>query len=93
MVQVLTYSSTLLVGAMAAMLAYVLFSGGDFDPHWTALLPLFALEQVVSSWRAGWGPRAVAALLLPMWCYDVFRVGTYWVALSRSLRRTDAAWA
>jgi poly-beta-1,6-N-acetyl-D-glucosamine synthase len=92
-VQVLTYSSTLLIGAMTAMVAYVLLAGGDFDPRWMALLPLFAVEQVVSSWRAGWGPRAVAALLLPMWCYDVFRIGTYWVALIRSLRRADVAWA
>jgi poly-beta-1,6-N-acetyl-D-glucosamine synthase len=92
-VQVLTYSSTLLIGAMAAMFGYMLFSGADFDARWLAIMPLFALEQVVSSWRAGLAPRVVAALLLPMWCYDVFRVGTYWVALFRSLRRTDVAWA
>jgi poly-beta-1,6-N-acetyl-D-glucosamine synthase len=91
--QVLTYSSTLLIGAMTAMLAYVLLSGSGFDARWLAILPLFALEQAVSSWRAGWGPRAVAALLVPMWCYDVFRIGTYWVALVKSLRRTDVAWA
>lgn len=91
-VQVLTYSSTLVIVAMATMLMVVVGSGGSYDARWLAIVPLFAAEQVVSSWRAGWGPRLVAVLLVPMWCYDVFRVGTYWFALFASMRRTDAAW-
>jgi cellulose synthase/poly-beta-1,6-N-acetylglucosamine synthase-like glycosyltransferase len=92
-VQVLTYSSTVLVLGMLGLTSFVLASGAHYDPRWLALVPLFAVEQVVSSWRGGVGARVVAALLLPMWCYDVFRLSTYWVALSRSLRRADAAWS
>jgi biofilm PGA synthesis N-glycosyltransferase PgaC len=92
-IQVLAYSSTLLFAGMAAMLGYLFVADGPYDGRWLALVPLFATEQVVSSWRAGWGARILAALLVPMWCYEAFRLGTYWVALCKSLRRTNAAWA
>lgn len=91
--QALTYGSTLLMLAVAASWTATALIGAVPDWRWLLLLPLFAVEQAVSTRRAGLAPTLVAAALLPMWLYDLFRLAVYWTALSRSLRRTRAAWA
>jgi biofilm PGA synthesis N-glycosyltransferase PgaC len=92
--QIVSYASTLIT--LAILTAWGLaIAGGieDFDRRWLLLFPLFIVEQVVATRRSGWAPTIVAALLVPMWFYDMFRLGIYWIALTRSLRRAPAVWA
>lgn len=91
--QTAVYGSSAATGLV--ILAWLIFflGGGQADPRWLAVVPVFALEQWVTSRRAGRRAAAVAALLLPMWLYDMFRLAVYWTALFRSLRRTTATWA
>ena len=93
MTQAIAYGTTLVTSLV--MIAWISFalSGGNADPRWLAVLPVFVLEQWVTSRRAGTAPAVVAALLLPMWAYDLFRLAVYWTALLRSLRGTVATWA
>lgn len=91
--QFLTYGSTAITLLVIAAWSMVALLGAKPDLRWLLILPIFSLEQFVSSRRAGWAPATLAASLLPMWFYDAFRVTIYWVALGRSLRRTTATWA
>jgi poly-beta-1,6-N-acetyl-D-glucosamine synthase len=91
--QALAYASTFVTALVLAAWGGTIMLGATPDLRWLLLLPVYAVEQVVTTRRAGWAPALVAGLLVPMWAYDLFRVSIYWIALSRSLRRTDAAWA
>jgi cellulose synthase/poly-beta-1,6-N-acetylglucosamine synthase-like glycosyltransferase len=88
-----TYFRSLVPFMMLAVWAYaILFEGVSFHWFWVAIIPVFILDQVVCSWRAGTRARVYAALIVPMWIYDMVHATVYWKALLLSLRGTDATW-
>lgn len=91
--QAVAYGTTFITLLVLCAWTTFALSGGDADLRWLAILPVFVLEQWLTSRRAGTAPALTAALLLPMWGYDMFRLAVYWTALLRSLRGTTATWA
>lgn len=91
--QVLTYASTFVLLLVLASWSGAVAYGFQFSLAWALILPIFMLEQTVSSWRGGVGARLIAFSLIPMWFYDVFRTVVYWIALGKSLFKVDKAWA
>lgn len=89
---ILTYLSSFVAPVVAMSWVVTLYMGLGFSLMWLAVLPIFMLEQAVSSRKGGLGPMVVSASLIPMWTYDVFRTTVYWIALGKSLRRTKATW-
>lgn len=63
-----------------------------FEPVWVAVVPVMVLDQVTGAWRAGWRGRVCAALLIPVLIYDIVGSITFWRALLRSLRGSEAVW-
>src|SRR5699024_2089076 len=80
------YGATLVYGLTLWMLAVIGVYGASLSV-WLLVLPLVALCQVVEAWRAGPRARLAAALIVPIWCYDVLRVVVYWWALGQILTR------
>jgi len=83
-----------LIPIMTIILWSYAFAFEEVSLHlfWLAIIPVFVVDQVVCSWRAGWRGRLYAACLVPMWLYDVLHAAVYWQALWRSLRRSRAEW-
>lgn len=90
--QGLAYASTLVTLMLVTAWTCTIALGAEPDLRWLVILPVYVVEQAVATHKAGWAPTLVAGLLVPMWVYDTFRVSMYWIALTRSLRRTDAVW-
>ena len=92
-VQGWTYFRSLMPLLMIIFWAYALaFETVTFQPFWVAIIPIFMLDQLVASWKAGWRGRLYAVLIIPMWLYDCIQFFIYWQALLRSLRHSEAAW-
>lgn len=92
-IQVWTYLRSVIPLVMVLFWAYALtFESVAFQLTWLALLPVFVLDQVVSTWKAGGRARLFAALLLPLWIYDSVQLWVYWRALVRHLRSTESIW-
>lgn len=93
LVQAWTYFRSLVPLMMIAYWAYALaFETVTFQVFWVAIIPIFMLDQLVSSWKSGWRGRLYAVSILPMWLYDVAQSYVYWKALLRSLRGSEAVW-
>jgi poly-beta-1,6-N-acetyl-D-glucosamine synthase len=93
MVQGWSYFRSIIPLLMILFWAYALtFETVTFQPFWTAVIPIFMIDQLVASWKAGWRGRLYAVIILPMWLYDLAQSFVYWRALLRSLRRSEAVW-
>jgi biofilm PGA synthesis N-glycosyltransferase PgaC len=93
MVQGWSYFRSTIPLLMILFWAYALtFETVTFQPFWTAVIPIFMIDQLVASWKAGWRGRLYALVILPMWLYDLVQSFVYWRALLRSLRRSEAVW-
>lgn len=93
MVQGWSYFRSTIPLLMILFWAYALtFETVTFQPFWTAVIPIFMIDQLVASWKAGWRGRLYALVILPMWLYDLAQSFVYWRALLRSLRRSEAVW-
>jgi biofilm PGA synthesis N-glycosyltransferase PgaC len=84
------------MAAMALYLAYTAWwlstSGLRFSPFWLAVGLVFLAERVVTVWELGWRYRAVAALMVLEWAYDlVLQLVIVRAALESALRR-PAVW-
>jgi cellulose synthase/poly-beta-1,6-N-acetylglucosamine synthase-like glycosyltransferase len=78
---------TLVVWSYALGLEHV-----TLHPVWMLIMPVFMLDQLIGTWRAGWRASLHAVVLLPVWVYDFAQLIVYWRALSRALRGTAASW-
>lgn len=74
------------------LLTLALFGGVAFHPLFFAIVPVLILEQVVTAWRAGVRGRVVAGLLIPGIIYDNFRSWVYWIALVKSIKKSEKTW-
>jgi poly-beta-1,6-N-acetyl-D-glucosamine synthase len=93
LVQVWTYLRSLIWPLMIGLIAVAAY----FDvlqlwSWWLLMLPLMAVDQIVTTWRAGWRARLLAAVLLPGVMFDNFRGVVYWMALWKSLRKHTPTW-
>lgn len=92
-VQGWTYFRSIMPLLMVLFWAYALtFETVIFQLFWMSVIPVFVLDQLVASWKAGWRGRAYALFIIPMWLYDLAQSFIYWRALLRSLRRSEAVW-
>ena len=92
-VQYWTYFRSLVPLLMVLFWAYALaVETLTFQPFWLLVVPVFVLDQVVAGWQAGARGRVVAALLVPMWLYDLVQSTVYWRALLLSLRGGESTW-
>lgn len=85
---ILVVSLTLFVWVSVALMGTI-----SFQPIWLALLPIFSLDQVITSWR---GKSAKASLfvatLLPVWIYDFFKTYIYVRAAAGSVFNRNKVW-
>jgi len=62
--------------SMGLYLVYMAWwlAGPGLEPSafWLSVGAVFLVERVVTVWRMGWRQRAVAALMLVEWVYDLF---------------------
>ena len=64
-----------------------------FQPMWLLLLPIFAVDQLVTSWRAGSKRSSMfVATLIPVWAYDVFKTYVYVRAAAGSIFSQKKIW-
>ena len=92
-VQAWTYFRTLVPLLMVAVWSYALaFEELSLHLVWLAIIPVFMLDQLLASWRAGRRGRVYAVALLPMLVYDFAQSVVYWQALSRALHGADPEW-
>ncbi|WP_344426077.1 glycosyltransferase [Pseudonocardia ailaonensis] len=93
LIQLWTYFRSLVPLLMVLYWIYALsFESLTVQPFWLVVLPVFVLDQLVCSWRAGPRARLVAVALLPMYLYDAAQSLVYWRALFLSLRRARTEW-
>lgn len=92
-IQAWTYFRTSVPLFMVVIWSYA-FAFEDLALHlvWLAMIPVFMLDQFVSTWAAGWRGRLCAASILPMWIYDLVQSFVYWKALHKALRGAAAEW-
>ena len=92
-VQAWTYFRTLVPLLMVAVWSYaVAFEELSLHLIWLAMIPVFMLDQLLASWRAGRRGRVYAVALLPMLLYDLVQSVVHWQALSRALHGADHEW-
>jgi cellulose synthase/poly-beta-1,6-N-acetylglucosamine synthase-like glycosyltransferase len=68
--------------ALSAYLTCMIVMIGALDtwiwfPFWLGVGCVFAVERVVTAWRAGVAGRCLAAVLIPELCYDLFLDGVF----------------
>ncbi len=63
-----------------------------FSWFWTSIGALFALERVVTVWRAGRRARVIAALLVPELLYDLWLQVAFFHAVGTLLRGRAPEW-
>lgn len=86
-VQAWTYFRTIIPLLMVVIRTYALtFEEVAFHPFWLLIIPVFVLDQLVATWRAGWRARIYAALIIPLWIYEAYQSVAYWKALRLALR-------
>jgi hypothetical protein len=59
---------------------------------WLSVIPVFSLDQYVTSRRGGRGAAWTAASLVPLWLYEAFITAVYWIALCKALSSTRHEW-
>ena len=91
--QAWTYFRSLVPLLMIAAWTYALaLEEPSLHLIWLVIIPVFVLDQVLASWRAGRRARIVAALLLPMIVYDMAQSVVNRQALSRALHGAEPEW-
>jgi len=92
--QVAIYAGSLTVPLYLLFLAYVMFGlhTVPFDPRWLPLSAIFVAERVLTVRRDGWKAMALAALMVPEWCYEQFRSACYWHATWKTWRNAARVW-
>ncbi len=76
-----------------ALMAFTLVDGQlAFSWFWTVVGGIFALERVVTVWRAGPAARFTAALLVPELVYDLFLQAFFFHAVAQRLRGVNPQW-
>jgi len=83
--------------ALTAYLACMLILIGASEtwvwfPFWLGVGAIFAVERVVTAWRAGWTGRLVAAALIPELLYDLFLDAVFVHGLVQITRASRAQW-
>jgi biofilm PGA synthesis N-glycosyltransferase PgaC len=85
------------LAALIPILAVVLTvqglaTGGQWTPGlvWLAVVPVFVAAEVFSARRAGWPAMLLAASVLPMWAYAMWRNTVYYAAAVRVTRTATA---
>lgn len=92
-VQAWTYFRTTVPLLMLLMWSYAIaFEELALHLFWLAIIPIFMLDQLVATWKAGWRARLYATAIVPVWLYDVVQSMVYWKALSRALGGSEAEW-
>lgn len=85
--------SSIMLCAYLFLMATTLAVGHiQFSWFWTGIGAVFALERVVTVWRAGRRARLVAALLIPELLYDLWLQVTFFHALGTLLRGRAPEW-
>jgi poly-beta-1,6-N-acetyl-D-glucosamine synthase len=92
--QTFIYLGSMLAPVYVTFLAAAIWLTGSipFDVRWSPLTLLFVAERVWTVRRQRLGDIALAALLLPEWCYEQYRAAVYWLALWKTVRRADRVW-
>jgi cellulose synthase/poly-beta-1,6-N-acetylglucosamine synthase-like glycosyltransferase len=83
---------------VAYFVASVIVLGGQrFDysaqPVWLAVLIFFSCERAFTARGAGWRGALLAALILPEFCYEIFRQVVFTTSLLRHRRGTEIRWS
>ncbi|UUL77446.1 glycosyltransferase family 2 protein [Pseudarthrobacter sp. Fe7] len=92
-VQTWTYFRSVVPLLMLITWAYALvFEGVSFHPFWLLIIPVFMLDQLVASWKAGWRARFYATIIIPLWIYETYQSVAYWRALRLALRGAEKEW-
>jgi cellulose synthase/poly-beta-1,6-N-acetylglucosamine synthase-like glycosyltransferase len=82
--------------AMGLYLAYTVWwltaVGLRFSMFWSAVGTVFLVERVATVWRMGWRCRALAALMVVEWGYDLFLQTVMVRAAVESLFRRPEVW-
>ena len=90
--QVVSYLMTGFFLAAFAAIGLTIHLGAVPDLRWLLVTPIFMLAQFVETRRAGIRAVALAAVLVPLWFYDLYRLVIYWIAAARVVRRSQAVW-
>ncbi len=95
-IQFWTYLVSLAFPFMVALwltTAFALHTGLEIKWWIFLLLPLSAIEQLVTTFRLrSWKATALGTTIITLWLYDNLRVLIYWHALVKLLKRTEFAW-
>lgn len=90
--QLLSYSMTFVFAAVIFAWGYTLYMGVTPQLIWLSIIPIFMLAQYAETRSTGWKETLLAVLLIPLWFYDLYRIGIYWLAASRVIRKTHPEW-
>jgi len=89
---VFCYLSTILMGLTVLLWGATLYFGLGMNLLWLAVMPVFMVEQWVTSRGAGIKASIVSAMLVPTWLYGMFRSCVYWSALFKVVKNSDKVW-
>lgn len=84
---VLLMSLFLLLTAMS-----VAFGWFVLNPFWMAIGLIFAIERVVTIWKAGWKARLTAALVIPELIFALILQTAFIAAVHQHLMRQTGSW-
>jgi cellulose synthase/poly-beta-1,6-N-acetylglucosamine synthase-like glycosyltransferase len=94
--QIYTYLMSLATPFMIALWLlslFVLHTGLQFSWWILLLLPLSAVEQVITTYRLReWKASFFATSILTLWVYDNIKSVIYWHALIKLIKRTEFEW-
>lgn len=91
--QAMLLVSSVMLCLYVLLMAFSAVGGGlTFSWFWTCIGAVFAVERVVSVWRAGRAARFTAALILPELLYDLFLQVAFFRAVAHRLRGSRPEW-
>lgn len=85
------YTMTFILGLTGWMLLMIAQHGMTWN-WWLLAAPIVGLSETVEAWAAGRKARWAAALVIPVWGYDLLRTCVFWWSLAQVLRRTNVQW-
>lgn len=86
------YAGSLLPFLVLSLTAFVWAQHGVHVSGWAALTPVFLASEVVGARAAGRRGMWLAAAMLPLSIFNVFRGFVYWRALGHAIRARESAW-
>lgn len=93
LVQLWVYAVALTTPLTVALTVYAVHVGSwHFNPLWLAVTPLFAVSEMWAARRAGWAGVTLAAAVIPMWAFAMWRNAVYYFAAGRALRSAAHVW-